>query len=101
MWNGQLIWQSECTQISRVMSSAINVSAKQKLNMESSTVAESVGADCAPPLALWVPPFLKEQGHKVEEDIVKQDNKSTALLAKMARQAWDRECKQLTSGIFT
>ena len=43
---------------------AINVPAKQKLNTESFTVAEPVGVDCALPLALWVPPFLKEQGHK-------------------------------------
>ena len=62
--------------------SVINVSAKQKLNTESSTVAELVGADQAPPLALWVPLFLKEQGDDVKENVVKQDNKSAILLAK-------------------
>ena len=61
--------------------SAINVSAKQKLNAKSSTVAELVGVDCMPPLALWVPPFLKEQGHDIKENIIKQDNKSATLLA--------------------
>ena len=35
--------------------SAINILAKQKLNAESSTVAELVGVDCMLPLALWVP----------------------------------------------
>ena len=63
---------------------AINISAKQKLNTESSTVtvAEPVEADCVLPLALWAPSFLKEQGHEVRENTVKQDNESTILLAK-------------------
>ena len=59
----------------------MNISAKQKLNTESSAVAELVGVDHAPPLALWVPLFLKEQGHKVQENVVKQDNESATLLA--------------------
>ena len=42
--------------------SVTNVSAKQKLNTESSTVAELVGVDQVLPLALWAPLFLKEQG---------------------------------------
>ena len=60
----------------------MNISAKQKLNAESSTVAELVGVDHALPLALWAPLFLKEQGCEVRENIVKQDNKSATLLAK-------------------
>ena len=32
---------------------AIGVSEKQKLNTESSMVAELVGVDCVPPLVLW------------------------------------------------
>ena len=35
-----------------------------------------------PPLALWAPSFLKEQGHDVKENIPKQDNRSAILLAK-------------------
>ena len=62
--------------------SVVSSSAKQKLNTESSTVAELVGVDHALPLALWAPLFLKEQGYKVKENTVKQDNKSTILLAK-------------------
>ena len=61
--------------------SAINALAKQKLNTESSTVAELVGVDCVLPSALWVPLFLKEQGHDVKENIIKQEDKSTASLA--------------------
>ena len=62
--------------------SVVNLSAKQKFNTESSTVAELVGVDHALPLALWVPLFLKEQGYEVKENTVKQDNKSAILLAK-------------------
>ena len=40
--------------------SVINTSAKQTLNMESSTAAESVDADYTLPLTLWIPSFLKE-----------------------------------------
>ena len=60
----------------------INVSAKQKLNTKSSTVAELVGVDQVPPLALWVPLFLKEQGYDAKENVMKQDNKSAISLAK-------------------
>ena len=61
--------------------SAINISAKQKLNTESSAMAKLVGVDYALPLASWVPLFLKEQGHKVKENVIKQDNESAILLA--------------------
>ena len=62
--------------------SVINTLAKQKLNTKSSTLAESVEIDCALPLVLWVPMFLKEQGCDVKENVIKQDNKSTIPLAK-------------------
>ena len=61
---------------------AIGVSTKQKLNTESSTTAESVGVECTLPLALWVPSFLGEQGHNVEENTMSQDDKSTMSLSK-------------------
>ena len=81
--------------------SVINVSAKQKLNTESSTVAELVGVDQAPPLALWVPMFLKEQGYDTKENIVKQDNKSAIYWPRMARRAQEKERGQLTSIVST
>ena len=59
----------------------INILAKQKLNTESSTVAELVGVDCVLPLVSWAPPFLKEQGHEVKENVIVQDNESAILLA--------------------
>ena len=39
--------------------SVTNTSAKQKLNTESSTVAELAGVNQAPPSALWVPLFFE------------------------------------------
>ena len=71
--------------------SVMNVSVKQKLNTESSTVAELAGVDQVLPLALWVPPFLKEQGCKVQENVVKQDDKSTVLLAKNGKASLGKE----------
>ena len=41
--------------------SAIDVSAKQKLNTESSTTAKLVGAHHSLPLALWVSLFLENR----------------------------------------
>ena len=60
--------------------STVNILAKQKLNTKSLTVAESEGVDCMPPLALRAPPFLKEQGHNIKENIIEQDNKGTTSL---------------------
>ena len=45
--------------------SVVNVSTKQKLNTESSAVAELMGVDQVPPSVLWAPSFLKEQSYKV------------------------------------
>ena len=45
------------------------------------TLNDIATADCTPPLALWAPLFLKEQGHNVEENVIEQDNESATLLA--------------------
>ena len=57
-------------------------SIKQKLNMSSSTMCELVGVDSLFPKVLWMPLFLEEQGYKVENNIVFQDNTSMILLEK-------------------
>ena len=72
---------------------AINTSAKQKLNTESSTIAVPVGVDCALPLVLWVPPFLEAQGHEVKENAIFQDNKSTMLLAKNGKASSGKQTR--------
>ena len=74
---------------------AINVSAKQKLNTESSSIAELVGVDCALPLALWVPPFLEAQGCEVKENAIFQDNKSATLLAKNRKTSSGKQTRAI------
>ena len=80
--------------------SAIGISVKQKLNAESSTVVEPVGVDCTPPLALWVPLFLKEQGYEVKENAVKQDNKSAILLAKNGKTSSGKRTRAINIRYF-
>jgi hypothetical protein len=52
----------------------------QKLNAKSSAEAEIVGADDCMPQMLWTPCFLEAQGHKIENNVLCQDNKSSILL---------------------
>jgi hypothetical protein len=52
----------------------------QKLNTKSSTKAELVGTDDVTPQILWTLFFLEAQGHKIEDNILYQDNKSSILL---------------------
>ena len=81
--------------------SPINISAKQKLNTESSTIEELVGVDCILPLVLWVPLFLKEQGHEVKENVVHQDNKSTISLAKNGKASSGEQTRAVNIGHST
>ena len=60
--------------------SAQSVSAKQRLNMSSSTASGLVGVDQASPLMLWTPPFIEAQGHPIKNNEVFQHNKSAILL---------------------
>ena len=73
---------------------------KQKLNTESLTMAESVGVDCVLPLVLWVPLFLKEQGHKVTENKMHQDNESATLSAKNGKVSSGERTRAVNIGCF-
>ena len=53
---------------------------KQKLNTRSSTEAELVAADDAMTQILWTKMFLEEQGYKIKETILPQDNTSAIQL---------------------
>ena len=75
--------------------SVMNTSTKQKLNTKSSTVAELVGVDQAPPSALWVALFLKEQGHEAQENLVKQDNESAILSAKNGKTSLGKQTRAI------
>ncbi len=58
----------------------INNSGKQKLNSQSSTVSELIGAETTSTMALWTKLFVEAQGYNVERNIIYQDNKSAILL---------------------
>ncbi len=55
---------------------------KQKLNTRSSTICEVVAVDDMIPQILWTQLFMQEQGIKVTDNILYQDNKSAILLEK-------------------
>ena len=60
----------------------MSMSRKQKLNTKSSTTAELVGADNATTMILWTKLFMEEQGYKIEDNVLYQDNTSAILLEK-------------------
>ena len=64
-----------------------NVSAKQKSNTSGSATSEPVAVDQVLPLTLWTPLFLEAQGHKIKNNRVCQDNKSTMLLEKNGKMS--------------
>ena len=57
-------------------------SSKQKLNTKSSTEAELVGASNYLPNTIWVKMFMEAQGHKVHQNVLKQDKESAIKFEK-------------------
>jgi len=55
---------------------------KHKLNTKSSTEAELVGANDYLLNVLWVKMFMIEQGYKIKENILEEDNESSIKLEK-------------------
>ena len=78
----------------------ISVSAKQKLNTESSTTAELVGVDQVLPLVLWVPLFIEAQGYKVTTNRIYQDNKSCILMAENGKRSSGKRTRALNIRYF-
>ena len=60
---------------------------KQKLNVKSSTEAELVGASEYLPYNLWLMLFMSEQGYKIKDNTLYQDNQSTILMLKNGRNS--------------
>ena len=60
---------------------------KQKLNTKSSTEAELVGAGDMVGRAIWTANFLEEQGYKVKQNNVYQDNQSAIKMEVNGRQS--------------
>jgi hypothetical protein len=70
-------------------------STKQKLNTRSSTISEVVAVDDMIPKILWTWLFMQEQGIKVTDNILYQDNKSAILLEKNGRASSSKWTKHI------
>ena len=80
--------------------SPMQKSSKQKLNTSSSTTCELVGVDDTLPKILWVPLFLEEQGYKVTENVLMQDNQSAILLEKNGKRSSGERTRALNIRFF-
>ena len=78
----------------------IQCSSKQKLNTSSSTTAELIGVDDMLLKMLWVPLFLRDQGYKVKNNVLLQDNKSAILLEQNGRQSPGERTRVLNIRFF-
>jgi hypothetical protein len=70
-------------------------STKQKLNTQSSTETEIVGADDFMPAMCWTHYFMKAQGHGVKDNILFQDNKSYIILEKNGNALSSKRTKHI------
>jgi hypothetical protein len=68
---------------------------KTKCNTRSSTISELVAVDEMMAQILWTRLFMKEQGIKVTDNILYQDNKSAILLEKNGRASSSKRTKHI------
>ena len=73
----------------------INVSAKQKLDTDSSTTAELAAVGQLLPLVMWVPLFSEEQGYPTETNCSCQDNNSAILLEKKGKASGSKRTQAI------
>ena len=78
----------------------INVSAKQKINTNSSTTAELVAVQQLLPLVMWVPLFMADQGYPTEKSTLYQDNMSAILLEKNGKKSSSKRTHALNIRYF-
>ena len=57
-------------------------SRKEKLNSKSSTEAKTVVVDNFLTWVIWTRYFMKEQGYKIHDNVIYQDNQSVIKLLK-------------------
>ena len=79
---------------------AMSMSKAQKLNTGSSTESELVGVHDALPDILWGKYFLEAQGHKIDHNVLLQDNKSTILLATNGKMSSSKKTKHIRHRFF-
>jgi hypothetical protein len=80
--------------------SVIGISKKQKINTRSSTEAELVGVDDVAPQMMWTRYFMEEQGMKIEESVLHQDNLSAMLLQKNGKESRSKRTKHIRVRYF-
>ena len=73
----------------------IAISTKQKINTDSSTVAELVGVHDALPMIMWTRYFIASQGYEIHDNIVHQDNQSAMLLERNGRASSGRRTRHV------
>lgn len=73
---------------------------KQKLMVKSSTEGETVGASDFLPNMIWARMFLEEQGYRLVENILFQDNQSAIKLEKNGRMSSGRKTKHMDIRYF-
>jgi hypothetical protein len=80
--------------------SPFSSSITQKLDTKSSTEAELLRVDDGMPLVLWTRQFLIEQGYKVTDNVVYQDNQSAILLERNGRASIGRRTRHVNIRYF-
>ena len=75
-------------------------STKQKLNTQSSTETEIVGADDFMPAICWTRYFMEAQGYQVLDNVLYQDNKSAILMEKNGKALSSKRMKHINIRYF-
>lgn len=73
---------------------------KQKLNVKSSTEGEIVGVSDYLPNLIWGRMFIEEQGYKVEEKILYQDNQSAIRIETNGKMSSGQKTKHMDNRFF-
>ena len=74
---------------------------KQKLNTILFTTSKLVAADDFLPKIVWIKNFMDAQGHKLNQNILFQDNKTTMLLEKKGRSSCGKRTRALNIRYFS
>ena len=77
------------------------ISTKQKINTDSSTVAELVGVHDGLPLVVWTRLFLEAQGMEISDNVVYQDNQSAILLERNGKRSSGRRTRHIHIRYFS
>jgi hypothetical protein len=80
--------------------SIYSASKTQRLNTKSSTEAELVGVDDVSAQILWTRYFLEEQGYKISENTLYQDNQSAMLLENNGRASSSKRTRHINVRYF-